>query len=100
MPPRAQVVGLRILIDDDERYVRDPEGLDLAAQVNAHLPPAVRIFSVQRVNKKFNSRRQCIDRTYEYYLPAYWLGIGPKPPLEPALAEVQVGGCGTGSVAG
>ena len=28
---------------------------------------------MQRVQKKFNARRGCLDRTYEYYLPAHLL---------------------------
>ncbi len=33
------------------------------------------MFSVQRVPKKFSARWACLDRTYEYYLPARVLGI-------------------------
>ena len=35
---------------------------------------------VQRVNKGFNARRFCHRRTYEYYIPAFVLGLeGPFP---------------------
>lgn len=33
------------------------------------------MFAVQRVNDKFDGRRQCVDRTYHYYLPAQVIGL-------------------------
>jgi tRNA U38,U39,U40 pseudouridine synthase TruA len=30
-----------------------------------------------QVNKRFNARHACIERTYEYYLPASLLGKEP-----------------------
>ncbi|GFR46264.1 hypothetical protein Agub_g7817 [Astrephomene gubernaculifera] len=69
----STVVGLRVLLAGDERFDTDPEGLTLAAALNRRLPREVRVFSVQRVNKKFNARRFCFDRTYEYFLPAHLL---------------------------
>lgn len=60
---------------EEAAYEADPEGSDYAAAVNAHLPPAVRVFNLQRVNKKFNARHKCLKRTYEYLLPAALLGL-------------------------
>ncbi|GFH30598.1 protein kinase domain-containing protein [Haematococcus lacustris] len=41
--------------------------------------PALRfpaqVLAVQKVNKAFSARRSCITRTYEYYLPAWLLGL-------------------------
>ncbi|GLC40018.1 hypothetical protein PLESTB_001520100 [Pleodorina starrii] len=83
----ASVVGLRVLLRGDERFDTDPEGLDIAAELNSRLPPQVRVFSAQRVQKKFNARRFCFDRTYEYFLPAYLL-------LPPGAADTTAGGGG------
>ncbi|KAG2440173.1 hypothetical protein HXX76_004286 [Chlamydomonas incerta] len=67
------VMGLRMLVDD-ARYVTGPggdcEGLGLAASVNTHLPPQIRVFTVQKTNKKFSARHMCETRVYQYYLPA------------------------------
>ncbi|GLI69411.1 hypothetical protein VaNZ11_014017 [Volvox africanus] len=81
----ATVVGLRVLLPGDERFDTDPEGLEIASTLNARLPPQVRVFSAQRVQKKFNSRRFCFDRTYEYFLPAYLL-LGPHGGAAPVAA--------------
>lgn len=59
-----------MLPDADAAFSADPEGLALAARLNARLPPAVRVLAVQRANKKFNARRAATDRAYDFYLPA------------------------------
>ncbi len=45
-------MGIRLLVDD-ARYGpglgSDPEGLTVADSVNAHLPPHIRVFAVQKV---------------------------------------------------
>lgn len=41
----------------------------------ASRPCQVRVFSIQRVNKSWNARSECIRRTYSYYLPAAVLGL-------------------------
>lgn len=72
----VQVIGCRVVLENaDDVFLSDPEGQSLAASLNTHLPPSVRVLSVQRVNKKFNARRACMERTYEYYLPASLLGM-------------------------
>lgn len=70
----ATVVGLKMEVQPGS-FDDDPEGIALAAAVNAHLPPEVRVFSIQRVNKSWNARSECIRRTYSYYLPAAVLGL-------------------------
>ncbi|KXZ42898.1 hypothetical protein GPECTOR_112g268 [Gonium pectorale] len=85
----ATVCGLRVLLPGDERFDADPEGLEIAAALNAQLPQEVRVFSAQRVNKKFNARRFCFDRTYEYFLPAHLL-LGPG--AQPAAAGAAPAG--------
>lgn len=37
--------------------------------INAHLPPQIRVFAAKRVTKGFNSKSQCDARTYAYMLP-------------------------------
>jgi tRNA pseudouridine38-40 synthase len=70
----VQVMSLRIQLED-ARWDEDPEGIQIAAQINRHLPAQIRVFAVQRVNKKFNARHQADSRMYEYYLPASVLGL-------------------------
>lgn len=64
-----QVIGVRLVLKE-AAFVGDPEGLAVAAAINAHLPPDICVFSVQRTNKGFDTRRWCNKRSYEYYLPA------------------------------
>jgi tRNA pseudouridine(38-40) synthase len=45
------------------------------ARVCRHLPEDIRVFSVQRVNSKFNARSMCTSRVYEYLVPAPVLGL-------------------------
>ena len=56
-------------------FEADPEGLAIAAGINAHLPPAVRVLAVQRVQQKFDARQCCASRGYRYFLPASALGM-------------------------
>lgn len=68
------VVALRAQLDDTV-FLQDPEGVSLAESINVHLPPAIRVFSVQKVNRKFNARHMGSSRMYEYYVPAFMLGL-------------------------
>lgn len=44
---------------------------DVVQQINAHLPPAIRVLGFCRVIKGFDARRLCDKRCYEYFLPAW-----------------------------
>lgn len=46
------------------------------AKLNAVLPPEIRVWGIQSVNKKFNARSACDSRWYEYLIPEFVL-IGP-----------------------
>ncbi|GLI59405.1 hypothetical protein VaNZ11_001288 [Volvox africanus] len=74
----ATVMGLRMLVDDS-RYAVGPEGdvegLKLADSINQHLPPQIRVFTVQKTNKKFSARHRCEERVYQYYLPASMIDL-------------------------
>ncbi|KAI3430436.1 hypothetical protein D9Q98_005031 [Chlorella vulgaris] len=70
----ATVVGMKMEVDL-AAFEADPEGQQLTAAINAHLPPEVRLFSIQRVNKSWNARTECTRRSYRYYLPASVLGL-------------------------
>eukprot|EP00887_Chlorella_sp_A99_P000194 scaffold13.g194.t1 len=70
----STVVACKLEVDPAS-FDGDPEGLLLAARINAHLPPEVRVFSVQRVSKSFDARLECVRRQYHYYLPASFLGL-------------------------
>ena len=47
---------------------------------------------MQRVQKKFNARRTCTDRSYEYFLPAHMLGLSCGKATAGASVEGSVGG--------
>ncbi|GAX79596.1 hypothetical protein CEUSTIGMA_g7037.t1 [Chlamydomonas eustigma] len=70
------VMSMRLLVHDN-RYSPegDPEGLTHADLINAHLPPTIRVFTVQKTNKKFNARHLALSRIYEYYLPVSMLEL-------------------------
>lgn len=74
-PPRLplQVFAFKAQLDDAS-YQGDPEGLAHAQRISQHLPPSVRVMSAQRVNRKFNARHMCLERTYEYWLPQSMIG--------------------------
>jgi tRNA pseudouridine38-40 synthase len=51
----SSVFSFRALVDE-KLCEADPEGISYAAAINEHLPEYVRVFSVQRVSKKYNCR--------------------------------------------
>ncbi len=46
---------------------------DAPSEINAHLPPHIRVIAVKRVTGGFDARHACSGRTYEYLLPTYAL---------------------------
>lgn len=57
----SQVIGINVLLDES-RFDSDPEGLEYATAISTRLPPDIRVFAVQRTNKRLDTRRACIDR--------------------------------------
>lgn len=56
----------------DEANAMDPATgrvKGLAEALNASLPPTIRVFSATRVNKRFDARKNCVLREYEYFMP-------------------------------
>ncbi|KAJ3976434.1 pseudouridine synthase [Lentinula raphanica] len=51
---------------------------DLRAHINTLLPPDIRLWGFQRVQRSFNARLLCDARKYTYFFPSYLL-IPPKP---------------------
>ncbi|XP_076249034.1 pseudouridine synthase 1 isoform X2 [Calliopsis andreniformis] len=47
-------------------------------EINKHLPQQIRVFSVRRVTKGFNSKNQCDARTYRYVIPTF--AFAPEDP--------------------
>jgi tRNA pseudouridine38-40 synthase len=70
----ATVVAMKMECDP-EAFESDPAGIKLAATINSHLPPQIKVFSIQRVTKSFDARTECNRRRYHYHLPASMLGI-------------------------
>lgn len=64
----GNVISLKLIIEDP----------DILNKINNNLPPGIRVWGIERVNKAFNCRKLCGSRWYEYLLPTYSL-IGPKP---------------------
>ena len=72
----------------------------LAQAINQHLPATVKVLAVQRVNRSFDARERCGERTYHYWLPASAIGLAmdgvilpdsplPDYPLKPALRGIS-----------
>ncbi len=58
-----QVMGLKMLVDDSRYTLEeggDVEGLGVADAINAHLPPQIRIFTVQKVRGETNREETCV----------------------------------------
>lgn len=70
----ATVVSLRMEVDP-AAWDEDVEGAAIVQSVNAHLPPNVRVFGAYSTPKSFQARRVCVQRTYDYLLPARVLGL-------------------------
>ncbi|KAI0319395.1 pseudouridine synthase [Amylostereum chailletii] len=51
---------------------------DLAAHINQHLPPEIRVWGFVRTQNSFNARLSCDSRKYTYFFPSYLL-IPPRP---------------------
>eukprot|EP00208_Stichococcus_sp_RCC1054_P004074 CAMPEP_0206148292 /NCGR_PEP_ID=MMETSP1473-20131121/36198_1 /ASSEMBLY_ACC=CAM_ASM_001109 /TAXON_ID=1461547 /ORGANISM="Stichococcus sp, Strain RCC1054" /LENGTH=546 /DNA_ID=CAMNT_0053545583 /DNA_START=349 /DNA_END=1989 /DNA_ORIENTATION=- len=69
------VVAFKCEFPPDHDFESDPEGLNMAQAINEHLPRAVKVLSLQRVNKGFDARERCGERTYHYWLPISAVGI-------------------------
>lgn len=70
----ATVVAMKMECDP-EAFESDPAGIKLSETINSHLPPEIKVFSVQRVTKSFDARTECNRRRYHYHLPASMIGI-------------------------
>lgn len=71
----AGVVALKMEMKGDHDYEADPEGLACAWAINEHLPETVRVLAAQRVNRSFDAKMYCGERTYHYWLPASAIGM-------------------------
>ncbi|BGP47741.1 tRNA pseudouridine synthase 1 [Rhodotorula kratochvilovae] len=80
------VLTLKLILSPPSK---DPS-TSLEEHLNAFLPPAIRVWSVLRVQGSFDPRRLCDQRQYEYTLPTHVL-LGPKPgtPMAEALARTR-----------
>ena len=75
-------------LDDLDEAGRTPS---LVGEVNAHLPPHIRVFSFLKVSKKFRARDACTRRFYEYVLPASVFLWQPQPhETQSGLAAFQM----------
>lgn len=63
------------LLIDEEKTVDPASGRvkGLTEALNASLPPTIRVFSCTRVNKRFDARKNCVLREYEYFMPLSFL---------------------------
>lgn len=63
------------LLIDEEKTVNPASGRvkGLTEALNASLPPTIRVFSCTRVNKRFDARKNCVLREYEYFMPLSFL---------------------------
>ncbi|KAI8103068.1 hypothetical protein M9434_005854 [Picochlorum sp. BPE23] len=73
----STVISLKLECDP-EVFESEPDGASIVSGINAHLPDDVMVFSVQRVVKSFDARRECIRRYYEYYIPVSFLSLAKR----------------------
>jgi tRNA pseudouridine38-40 synthase len=66
----GNLISLKIMMGDDVDAIVD--------RVNAHLPPQIRLWGIQRTNNSFNSHVHCDSRVYEYIIPSHCF-LPPKP---------------------
>ena len=88
----GNVITAKLLLAEgaaDAAWGQDLEGLTLAAAINRHLPPAVRVFSVQPVPQSFRPRRHCSARLYKLWIPAGPAGLGCAPALDRLCAALR-----------
>lgn len=72
----GNLVSAKLLFNRDE--LSDGSAFSATTdRVNAHLPPHVRLFGIQRITSSFNARLSCEARWYEYMLPMSVLGNRP-----------------------
>ncbi|KAL6755898.1 pseudouridine synthase [Haematococcus lacustris] len=81
-------------------HLDDLVGTAPPSNLTLHLAPLPCVLAVQKVNKAFSARRSCITRTYEYYLPAWLLGVHGDGRHEDSLRmglvrQVLASFCGT-----
>ncbi|KPV75201.1 uncharacterized protein RHOBADRAFT_36047 [Rhodotorula graminis WP1] len=88
------VLALKLILSPPSKSPDTP----LEAHLNAFLPPAIRVWSVLRVQGSFDPRRLCDQRQYEYTLPTHVL-LGPKPssPMGQMLARSRAEASATSS---
>ncbi|XP_013792490.2 tRNA pseudouridine synthase A, mitochondrial-like isoform X1 [Limulus polyphemus] len=58
-----QIVSLKLPVTEK------PDGI--VEKINNHLPPQIRVISIKRTTKGFNSKISCDARTYAYMLPTF-----------------------------
>lgn len=88
----GNIITAKLLLADgaaDAAWGQDPEGLTLAAAINRHLPPAVRVFSVQPVPQSFRPRHHCVARLYKLWVPVGPAGLGCAPALDRLRAALR-----------
>ncbi len=64
----GNVISLKLIVED----------ADVVANINAHLPPQIRVWGIQRTVNSFSCYQTCDSRWYEYLLPSYAL-LPPHP---------------------
>ncbi|KAL4189919.1 hypothetical protein AMTRI_Chr08g167840 [Amborella trichopoda] len=70
----ATMISLKMEIPENA-WNRDPNGINMANTINAHLPNNMKVFGVLPSQRSFDARRECIARMYSYLLPAEIIGI-------------------------
>ncbi len=73
----STVISLKLECDP-EVFESEPDGAPIVSGINEYLPDDVMVFSVQRVVKSFDARRECIRRYYEYYVPVSFLSLAKR----------------------
>ncbi|KAK9452106.1 tRNA pseudouridine synthase [Limtongia smithiae] len=64
----GNVISAKLIIED----------ADIVSKINALLPPTVRVWGVTQVTKRFDCRKHCGSRIYEYLIPSFSF-LSPRP---------------------
>jgi tRNA pseudouridine38-40 synthase len=75
----ANVISAQLIIQEE----------DVVQRINEHLPPQIRLWGYEKLNKSFNAHQRCEGRVYQYWIPTYcFIPPHPRSFLGSQLAEI------------
>ena len=75
----GNVISLKLIVEDP----------DIAAKINEHLSPQIRVWGIERTNGSFSCYQHCDSRSYQYLIPTHcFLPPHPKSFLAKKMVEL------------